>query len=1247
MARLAEINQSTGIGLKLFDGATNQFPRARVYNAAGTEQTGAPWNSPIALTHRANGFYSASVTPDAEGEFFVVFRVFSDSGFTTLNRKYEEVMEIVSVRSVDQDLATLTSRLTSQRATNLDNLDATVSSRQAESDALSRYNAVSSAIAAVKDDTADILIDTGTTGVLVATAEKDDIVDRVWDEALAGHNTAGSMGYHQNKIDEIESTVNGISADTNMLLSGHIDELFNVPAIINVPLSGTRTTRLYWRHYDDGVPADPWQDPEIQIELADGAIIVAYTEMVHEGVGIYYYDYVVESTAPKEVQLILRVRHYHTIDSTNYRFNIKTAEQTQAAIIATAVYDRIGAPAGASLSDDLQSGLTALPAGVAEAVWDSEVASHTDVGTFGALLDDTLDAAISSRESEVDAASRASANQSEHDDTQAAIAALNDPTAAQVATAVWDRALSSHTTPGSAGKTLADAAGASPTAIAEAVWDALTSDHTSPDTFGNFISVIRQTVLSSSDDLTSGFEGLAAIKAEVINRAAALTAEINQNETKINQIIPAIDAAKLAVIMEIDQNEILIGGLSTQLTGVQSALKAEIDANEAKLDSLAGAVGAIQNNTTVRFIVPDRLIKPETGSKTYQFHLRLFDDLGNPEAPDSAPTIRIRRLDTGVDIVTNASMSQDGAKVGAYLYNFTITSGTAVYHALVEATVVENGVTRYIPAVTEISEFEADLDAIQTQLSSVDLKVTNTQLELANASYGLSALKTGQTTIINEVNQNETKIDQVKAKTDLIPSDMATEATLSILNTNILARPLISEIQNRLNLIRDNIKGISNRDLSQVYDQIDYSSLLTSNDPRLNNLDAPISSRSVLTAAQVWSFATREITNHSLSSSDVKMIWDYLASQALVPGSLGKRIADFVDASIGTRATAAQVTAALSGVAQETTLLGVKADLTTEANENELKLNSLQTTANAIRAKTDNLPSNPAQQATVLSESTLIKNAIANLDLKATGIKAKTDTIPVNPAREVSVLAIPTNPLLASDSRLTNLDAKISTRSTLAPADLGPLAKTSDVVNARNQLIGEANQNESKLDALLMDMGAVKSKTAALPADPASQSRVASAESAILNAINTIPAGGGLTAAQVWSHPTRALTQDPNLFKADISNLATKADVQGAAKTQYLLQMSTTFDSATGIQEVIAWAEKDGDVVVASNCTVSVVNSMGVLQWTQTQATPNGDKVFRFTHAITPSADRNYYVVITAVVDGQPRTSIEPFVTVG
>jgi hypothetical protein len=78
-----------------------------------------------------------------------------------------------------------------------------------------------------------------------------------------------------------------------------------------------------------------------------------------------------------------------------------------------------------------------------------------DTAAMEPLVSANLDATVSSREAESAAASRAATNQSEHDTTQAAIAALNDPDAATISDAVWDELLAGHAGAGSAGQVLA------------------------------------------------------------------------------------------------------------------------------------------------------------------------------------------------------------------------------------------------------------------------------------------------------------------------------------------------------------------------------------------------------------------------------------------------------------------------------------------------------------------------------------------------------------------------------------------------------------------------------------------------------------------------------------------------------------------------------------------------------------------------------------------------------------------------
>lgn len=98
---------------------------------------------------------------------------------------------------------------------------------------------------------------------------------------------------------------------------------------------------------------------------------------------------------------------------------------------------------------------------------------------------DNLDATVSSREAEVSASSRAATDLAEHNATQAGIAALNDPTAAEVADAVWDEPLADHLGAGSTGEALNSGTGApSAAAIADAVWDEDSATHVGAGTMG-------------------------------------------------------------------------------------------------------------------------------------------------------------------------------------------------------------------------------------------------------------------------------------------------------------------------------------------------------------------------------------------------------------------------------------------------------------------------------------------------------------------------------------------------------------------------------------------------------------------------------------------------------------------------------------------------------------------------------------------------------------------------------------------
>ena len=1163
---------------------------------------------------------------------------------------------------IEADTSSLNdTKITTGRADNLDNLDAAITTRESESSASSR-----AATNQAEHDATQATLATQETKAqadarqAILVAEHDDtqaaigalndptaaaVADAVWDEAFADHTAPGSMGLLQNLLDDIESDTSSLN-DTK-ITTGRADNLDN--------LDTTISSREAESDASSRAAADIAEHNATQATLAT-----------------------IETKAQADIRQAALVAEHDSTQATLATHETKAqADARQALLIGE--------------HDTTQAAIAALndpdAAAIADAVWDEAKAGHTAVGSFGeanqgvvsiarANLLDNLDATITSRQAETDALARANADIAQHGITQAAIAALNDPDAGAIADAVWDELraghtgigtfgesnqpsvmadavwdeqLSGHTTAGSAGKTLADlAAGSTPGAIADAVWDEAAAAHMIADTFGEYVNVIRQTTFSTNDEVTDGSTGLAAIKAQVISSESNIIVEVNANEVKIDALSAQLTAAESNIIFEVDENETKIDNLSAQLTAAESNIIAEVDQNEVKIDALVPLIESIQNNTTTRFVVPAKIQRPVAGTKDYEFHFRLYNTQGEAEAPDSTPTVTIKRLDTGTDLVTDALMTHLGSD-GAYKYVFTVSAGTPLAPLLVEATVVENSDTRLVPMVTEVCEFQSDLDAIQAQLTDVENIVTDNQNNITDVTFGLAAIKANHANIIAEIDENEAKLDLIIPQTNLIPADPATSAEVAAAEAAALSRPDLADIQTEHATTRSVIRGIDGRDLTEVYDKIDFSGLLSSTDPRLDTLDANISSRSTLTAADVWAHAVRTLTAFTLPPADIQAIWDKNTGDLSTASSIGKLLADNVDAPISSRATPSDITGPLVGVAQEATLLAAEGNIITEINVNEGKIDDVKAETALIDAKTTNLPSDPAKESTVQVENDATQAAIANMQLDVTGIKDKTDNLPADPAADSSIAAIPTNPLLDNDARVDNLDAPVSSRSTLDGTDLDPLATTAELSAATGLIIDEVDENEVKIDAVKVDTAAIKAKTDNLPATPADEATLVQGITDIRDDIANIP-GSSLTAADVWSFATRELTQDPNDFKADVSGLATSAELAAATASNvvYANHMTTVFNEGLGQQELLVWATKNGvRVAGASDADVTIKTATGTTIWSDTLASPSADGIFRFLETgLAPLViNANYYITVTITVDGSPRTVTAPFIT--
>ena len=82
---IVEVGDPIHLNLQLDDGVTSKYVRAYLKDSAGTDLAGSPFN----LTHVGNGLYSNdSVVMPNTAEVTATFKVFSDSGYTTLDTDY-------------------------------------------------------------------------------------------------------------------------------------------------------------------------------------------------------------------------------------------------------------------------------------------------------------------------------------------------------------------------------------------------------------------------------------------------------------------------------------------------------------------------------------------------------------------------------------------------------------------------------------------------------------------------------------------------------------------------------------------------------------------------------------------------------------------------------------------------------------------------------------------------------------------------------------------------------------------------------------------------------------------------------------------------------------------------------------------------------------------------------------------------------------------------------------------------------
>lgn len=307
------------------------------------------------------------------------------------------------------------------------------------------------------------------------------IADAVWDESLAGHVAGGSMGANQNLIDDIP---------TNPLLTND-SRLDNLDApISDIPTNPLLTDDARLDHLDADISsresesdaatrASTNQTEHDATQSAIDALESSSAPTVEEIADAVWDEAILGHTGEGSLGGLLSSIPTNPLLTNDSRLdnldapisdiptNPVLADDVRLDYLDASVSSRESevdastrSSANISEHDDTQALIEAMeisPAEIADAVWDELAADHVTAGTMG-LNENRLDATVSSRESEANAATRATSDANNHNDTQDLIEDLISdsplPTAEAIADQVWDELLAEHINDGSAGKAL-------------------------------------------------------------------------------------------------------------------------------------------------------------------------------------------------------------------------------------------------------------------------------------------------------------------------------------------------------------------------------------------------------------------------------------------------------------------------------------------------------------------------------------------------------------------------------------------------------------------------------------------------------------------------------------------------------------------------------------------------------------------------------------------------------------------------
>lgn len=341
------------------------------------------------------------------------------------------------------------------------------------------------------------------------------------------------------------------------------------------------------------------------------------------------------------------------------------------------------------------------------------------------------------------------------------------------------------------------------------------------------------------------------------------------------------------------------------------------------------------------------------------------------------------------------------------------------------------------------------------------------------------------------------------------------------------------------------------------------------------------------TRASNLDFLDAAITSRANPTQVTAAVWDITLADHILANSTGRALYDA--AYGGTSVTPVDVQNIVNAVWNEARSAHTSPNTFGEAAQGVL---STQRAANLdfLDAAITSRASLSSVAILGLFDSTKINN-LNNLDATVSTravqgtlnlVKARTDLIPNDPATNTQVGLIPTNPLLTTDSRLSALDAPVSSRA--VAADLAPLATSSAMASGFSSVA-------TGLAGIVTALGpkATSAEVANAVVGLSTSTQVAAVGSAV-----AAVAAAQITVGQIWSYGSRTLTEAVETT-VDLTGIARTTDVTAARDAvidqtaDWKTRMTAAIDPVADSVELVAWLTRNDMVMTdADECNIVV-----------------------------------------------------------